>query len=74
MFQSSGALVVFLLAMVLYPDVLKRAQDEVDAVVGRRRMPTFEDQENLPYVDAIVKETLRWRVIAPLGQFRMNFV
>lgn len=53
--------------MVLYPEVLKRAQEEIDAVVGRERMPTFEDQSSLPYIDAIVKEALRWRPGAPLG-------
>lgn len=58
---------VFMLAMVLYPKVLKRAQEEIDDVVGRKRMPNYEDQSNLPYVDAIVKEVLRWRPVTPLG-------
>lgn len=53
--------------MVLYPDVLKRAQAELDSVVGRERMPSYGDQKNLPYIDAIVKEVLRWRPVAPLG-------
>lgn len=65
--QTSGALVVFLLAMVLYPEVLARAQEEIDAVVGRDRMPSFEDQASLPYIDAVVREVLRWRVGVPLG-------
>lgn len=58
--------------MVLYPDVLKRAQAEVDSVVGRERMPSYGDQNNLPYIDAIVKEVLRWRPVAPLGQIHTS--
>jgi cytochrome P450 len=53
--------------MRLYPNVMKRAQAEIDAVVGRDRLPTFEDRENLPYIRAMVKEVLRWRPVGPLG-------
>ncbi|KAI0347291.1 cytochrome P450 [Trametopsis cervina] len=56
----------FVLAMALYPDVQKRAQAEIDLVVGTDRLPTFADREQLPYVEAIVKETLRWSPVAPL--------
>ena len=59
----------FFMMMTLHPEVQKKAQAEIDAVVGRDRMPTFEDQKNLPYVDAIVKEALRWRPVGPLGIF-----
>jgi Cytochrome P450 len=40
--------------MSLYPDVQKKAQEEIDAVVGHDRLPTFEDRERLPYVDVSV--------------------
>lgn len=63
-----------MLAMVLYPKVLKRGQEEIDNVVGRERLPNYEDQSNLPYVDAIVKEVLRWRPVTPLGFFFFSFV
>ncbi len=53
--------------MAMYPDVQKRAQEEIDRVVGTGRMPTFEDREQLPYVDAILKEALRWQPPVPLG-------
>lgn len=56
-----------MLAMLLYPDVMCRAQAHVDRVVGRERMPSFEDRSELPYIDAIVKEVLRWRTVAPIG-------
>lgn len=53
--------------MLHYPSVMRKAQAELDAVVGQGRAPTFEDMPNLPYIRAMVKETLRWRPIAPLG-------
>ncbi|KAG7451645.1 cytochrome P450 [Guyanagaster necrorhizus] len=63
--SSSAAMSWWMLAMVLYPDVQKRAQAELDMVVGRDRLPTFADYEYLPYVRAMVKETLRWRAVFP---------
>ena len=53
--------------MVLYPEVMRKAQAELDNIVGRGRVPAFGDQKDLPYVDALVKEVLRWRPVAPLG-------
>ncbi|GJE98219.1 cytochrome P450 [Phanerochaete sordida] len=58
---------LFMLAMVLHPEVLKKAQAELDAVVGSQRLPTFEDRPNLPYLDAVMSEVLRWGVPVPLG-------
>jgi cytochrome P450 len=61
---------VFVLAMVLYPDIQTRAQAEIDSVIGRDQLPTFEDRVSLPYIDAVVRETYRWSPIAPLGDLR----
>ncbi|KAF9227072.1 cytochrome P450 [Gyrodon lividus] len=61
-----SSIYAFFLAMTMYPDVLKKAQAEVDAVVGSERLPTFEDHDSLPYINAICKEVLRWNVVAPL--------
>ncbi|KAI0767311.1 CyP450 monooxygenase [Fomes fomentarius] len=55
------------LAMSLYPNVLKKAQVELDAVVGPSRLPDWDDQESLPYVNAVIKESLRWLNVFPLG-------
>jgi cytochrome P450 len=55
------------LALVLYPGVQKRAQAELDAVISRDRLPTFDDKPRLPYIEAMCKELLRWQVITPLG-------
>lgn len=45
--------------MTLNQEVLKRAQDEIDNVVGADRLPTMNDRPNLPYIDCIVKEVFR---------------
>jgi cytochrome P450 len=55
------------LAMIVHPEIQKRAQDQLDLVVGRFRPPTFADAPNLPYIQALVKETLRWRPALPMG-------
>ena len=56
------------LAMALYPEVQKKAQAEIDAVVGQNRLPDFHDRPSLPYINAIVKESSRWNLVVPLGR------
>ena len=68
MTQTVSILEVFVLAMALHPGVQKKAQDQIDEVVGRDRLPTFSDLDSLPYVHAIYKELLRWQPVAPLGK------
>jgi hypothetical protein len=68
-----SALRSFFLAMTLYPDVQKRAQEEVDRVIGYgERLPSVEDREQMPYVWAVVKEVLRWRTATPLGEWCLH--
>lgn len=50
---------IFVMAMILNPGVQIQAQKEVDAVIGRTRLPTFDDYKALPIVERIVYETLR---------------
>ncbi|KAJ2922909.1 hypothetical protein H1R20_g14169, partial [Candolleomyces eurysporus] len=57
----------FFLAMSLFPDVQKKAQAEIDSVVGGSRLPTFGDRERLPYVNAVALELLRWHAVTPTG-------
>ena len=59
----------FILYMLNHPHVLKKAREEVDAVVGAERMPEFEDEERLPYLVACIKELLRHRPATPLGEY-----
>ncbi|PFH46818.1 hypothetical protein AMATHDRAFT_198914 [Amanita thiersii Skay4041] len=64
---ASAALQIFFLAMAVYPEAQKKAQAEIDAVVGPGRLPNFDDRASLHYVNAIVKEILRWFPVGPLG-------
>ncbi|KAI0258891.1 cytochrome P450 [Gloeopeniophorella convolvens] len=62
-----SAMLTFMLAMLKYPEVQRKAQAEIDRVVGTSRLPDFTDHDALPYVDAVLKETLRWHPIVPLA-------
>jgi hypothetical protein len=72
-YQTIAALMSLFVAMLIYPDIQKKAQDELDSLTDRERLPTFEDRPRLPFVDAVCKETLRWRPVTPLGAFHNNF-
>jgi hypothetical protein len=63
---TSNTLYAFVQAMLLYPEAQKRAQGEIDKVVGER-LPTMDDQSSLQYIRACVKETLRWMPTTILG-------
>ena len=65
--QSVTIIRVFLLAMALSPEVQKRAQAELDTVIGANRLPLLSDRDSLPYVEALVMEINRWNPIAPLA-------
>lgn len=62
-----AAINAFFKAMALYPQVQKKAQAEIAAVVGHDRLPSFSDRENLPYVNALALEVLRFHTVAPTG-------
>ncbi|KAJ3569370.1 hypothetical protein NP233_g5089 [Leucocoprinus birnbaumii] len=64
---TSVALITFILAMLLYPDIQRRVQQELDSVVSTNRLPDFSDQPNLPYLSAVLKEVFRWNTPVPLG-------
>ncbi|KDQ13798.1 hypothetical protein BOTBODRAFT_360742 [Botryobasidium botryosum FD-172 SS1] len=62
-----GIVTAVLFTMVKHPEVQRKAQAEIDRVVGERRLPTFADRPALPYIDCIIKETLRWSPLLPGG-------
>ncbi|KAF3074181.1 cytochrome P450 [Trichoderma afarasin] len=62
-----STIMAFTLAMILFPEVQKKAQEEIDRVVGSDRLPGYEDQDNLPYTTAVAKEALRYFSIVPIG-------
>ncbi|KAI0056008.1 cytochrome P450 [Artomyces pyxidatus] len=65
--QETAWLAGIMLPWFSIPEVQGRAHAELDAVVGRDRVPTFSDIPHLPYVRATVKEIMRWRPTFPLG-------
>ncbi|OBT52291.1 hypothetical protein VE04_05950 [Pseudogymnoascus sp. 24MN13] len=69
---TASSLNNLILAMCQNPDVVKKAQEELDRVVGNTRMPTWDDESNLPYIRAIIKELLRWRPVNKFGMFHAN--
>ncbi|QRV81303.1 cytochrome P450 family protein [Ceratobasidium sp. AG-Ba] len=64
---SVSSFMIFVLAMVLYPEVQAKAQEEIDHVIGRDRLPKMDDREALPYVNAIIQEVIRWLPVTPMG-------
>lgn len=64
---TSAFLNMFIRCMVLWPEVAKKAQEELDRVVGPDRLPDFDDEKSLPYIRSIVKENLRLHPPNKLG-------
>ena len=64
---SASVLASFVQAMVTWPEVQRKAQAEIDAVIPEDRVPDFDDYEKLPYIAQIIKEAHRWRPVAPLS-------
>lgn len=59
-----------ILALLNHPEVLQKAYDEIDRVIKPGHLPDFDDQESLPYISAIVKESARWKDTAPLCELK----
>ncbi|CAE6506514.1 unnamed protein product [Rhizoctonia solani] len=64
---SVAVLLVFVLAMTLHPEEQRKAQLELDSVLAENRLPELTDMPDLPYVNRLIKEVLRWRTVAPLA-------
>ncbi|KAJ6517182.1 cytochrome P450 [Mycena vitilis] len=64
---TAAELEAFFLAMCLHPGAQVAAQEELDRVVGNDRLPDLSDRADLPYVDALCKEVLRWHPANPTG-------
>ncbi|CAE6446397.1 unnamed protein product [Rhizoctonia solani] len=62
-----GLIWSFILMVSLHPEAAKLAQAEIDAVVGRERVPHLKDRENMPYVEAFLQEVMRLCPVVPLG-------
>ncbi|KAK1215347.1 hypothetical protein PQX77_022053 [Marasmius sp. AFHP31] len=64
---TSSTIVSFVMFMLWHPRILEKAREEIDRVVGETRLPTYEDEDKLPYIAAIIKEVLRCRPPFPVG-------
>lgn len=58
---TANQILALLMGLAKHPEVQKKAQAEIDRVCGHDRPPTFNDLDQLPYINCIVKEGLRWR-------------
>ncbi|KAJ3574074.1 hypothetical protein NP233_g2002 [Leucocoprinus birnbaumii] len=67
-----SVIAAFVLAMIHFPEVQERAQKEIDDLTGGLRLPDFDDQPLLPYIDAIIAELFRWATPTPLGSFPLS--
>lgn len=64
---TTSTMLSFILACIAFPDAVKPAREEIDRVIGQDCLPTWEDENDLPYCRAMIKEVLRWRSVAILG-------
>ncbi|KAJ3762601.1 cytochrome P450 [Lentinula raphanica] len=64
---SLSALTSFFLAMALNPDKQRKAQAEIDRVVGFGNRPTFGHRSNLQYVESLIKEVYRLNPAFPMA-------
>ncbi len=56
-----------ILHLILYPKVQQKVKEEIDALTKGERLPTFEDREDLPYLEYVIEETTRVVPLSPLG-------
>lgn len=67
-----SAVASFFLLMALNPDVQARAQEEIDHVIGKDRLPKVADRVNLKYVDCVMREVMRLNPVQPLGEYAIG--
>ncbi|KAF9480959.1 cytochrome P450 [Pholiota conissans] len=69
---TTASIIAFIHAMAEFPEVQRKAQEEIDRVIGHDKLVTFEDEASLPYIHAICREVFRWRPVTPLGNFHAS--
>ncbi|KAG6841262.1 hypothetical protein C0991_000402 [Blastosporella zonata] len=53
--------------IVIHPECQRKAQEEIDRIIGSARLPELTDRESLPYLECVMQESLRWNQAAPTG-------
>ena len=71
--QTLATLCVCIFQFVMHPDVLEKAQAEIDRVVGSARLPDFDDRPSLPYLECVIREVFRC-VVLPVSQLRFTLM
>lgn len=71
--QTATVITNYLYNMVIYSDIQRRVQQELDMIIGHGRVPTIAECSKLVYHNAVWKESLRLRVPIPLGIFPSEF-
>ncbi|GAB6026257.1 cytochrome P450 3201B1 [Chamberlinius hualienensis] len=56
-----------MLYLIVFPEVQKKVQEELDREIGRERLPSLDDMPRLPYLDAFIMETHRYASISRLS-------
>ncbi|KAF1978184.1 cytochrome P450 [Bimuria novae-zelandiae CBS 107.79] len=69
-----SAIITFFLAITVFPEVQKKAQEELDQVIGLTRLPVSSDKLSLPYIEACMLETHRWHQVLPMCLPHMSTV
>ncbi|KAK7206979.1 putative cytochrome P450 oxidoreductase [Myxozyma melibiosi] len=64
---TAAQLLTLILAFATHPEVQTKARKQIDALCGPDRVPRFSDFKDLPYVNQVIKEGLRWRPVAVTG-------
>jgi cytochrome P450 len=66
--KTVSAFESFVLAMIKYPEVQKKAQSFIDSTIGGSRLPELSDRGRIPYLEALFYELMRWNPVTPLGK------
>lgn len=69
--KTTAAIIQFLHALFLYPEIAQRVFEEVQAVTHGERLPTVADRPNFPYAEAVLKEAIRQNPFISLGSFNV---
>ncbi|KAH8101908.1 cytochrome P450 [Cristinia sonorae] len=64
---TTALLISAILALTVNPIIQARLQAELDTVVGKDRLPDFSDKDNLPYLQCVISEAIRWGAVTPIG-------